>query len=806
MASRRSNHSQHSIFKQKQQIAVTNTAQSAINSVVYEKSAAASILPIGAMLLAGSLGMSAAFAQTTPSAAPAATPAAETTLKPVIVRDTAEASGKDSVRARTTTIGKGQQELRDIPQSITVVTEKLIDDRNLDTLKDVLHNTAGVTFLAAEGGEEDIRLRGFSLAGTGDIFLDGMRDPAFYERDTFNHDRLELLRGSASMLFGRGSTGGAANQVTKLPRAMNEHEAGITIGSGQYRRVTGDFNFQTGESQGLRLNLMHTVAQNDGKGNGLDKTGLAATYRLGIGEKNEFIVSLYHLNNRNPRMNYGLPWIRPTATASQATNTLIPGQDPRNYYGMASDFNKGTANIFTLGHIHRFSGQTELKTQVRRGLYTRDQRASAVRFAAATAQPGGAAVGIDNLSPATVLTRNSQLKIQDMQLTQLQSDLSTKFEAWGLKHELLTGIDISTEQRQVYGQLAANQGGATLPPRPTTTIGTPNDGVSYNESIRTLRRTSDFEAKGASIYVQDLIQIAPTWKIVAGLRFDSMKGNFNQYVLTGVAPAPVVPSLTNYRQSISEFSERVGVLWQPNALHSYHASYGTSFNTSGDTYSYNATNANVPPEKSRNLEFGAKIDSADKKFTTRYALFYAEKFNERNTDAPAAATNLLLSGKRHSAGFEFDITGRITTQWEIFGSYAWIPLAKVDKAGACPATGACLQGTGGSRPGDRPGLIPKHSGTIFSTYQVTPQWRLGGGVNFRSKQAPADLTNPALGVFEAPGYATMDLLAEYRFNDTYTVKANLNNIANKYYADTLYRGHYVPGGGRTLQVNMTAKF
>ncbi len=160
------------------------------------------------------------------------------------MREKAEApEGKDALRATTTTIGKGKQELRDIPQSITVVTEKLIDDRNLDTVKDVLRNTAGITFLAAEGGEEDIRLRGFSLAGTGDIFLDGMRDPAFYDRDTFNNDRIEVLRGSASMLFGRGSTGGAVNQVSKVPRLINEHEVTTTLGSHDYRRVTGDFNF-----------------------------------------------------------------------------------------------------------------------------------------------------------------------------------------------------------------------------------------------------------------------------------------------------------------------------------------------------------------------------------------------------------------------------------------------------------------------------------------------------------------------------------------------------------------------------------
>ncbi|MDQ5926763.1 MAG: catecholate siderophore receptor, partial [Pseudomonadota bacterium] len=115
---------------------------------------------------------------------------------------------KTSYQAVSTSIGKGKQALRDIPQSITVVTEKLMDDRGLDDLKDLLRTTAGVTFQAGETGEEDVRLRGFSLSQAGDLYIDGMRDPSLYERDTFNNDRVEVLKGSASMLFGRGSTGG----------------------------------------------------------------------------------------------------------------------------------------------------------------------------------------------------------------------------------------------------------------------------------------------------------------------------------------------------------------------------------------------------------------------------------------------------------------------------------------------------------------------------------------------------------------------------------------------------------------------
>ncbi len=244
------------------------------------------LLPLSAMMLAGSLGMTQhALAQTQTES--------EKTLKPVIVKDKTEvdiAQGKDSLRATETRIGKGKEALRDIPQSITIVTEKLMDDRNLDTMKEALKHTAGISFLAAEGGEEDIRLRGFSLQATGDVFVDGIRDPAFYERDTFNLDRLEVLRGSASMLFGRGSTGGAVNQVSKMPRLQDESQVDVTLGSHKYRRVVADVNKKVGESAALRVTAMDTKAANNGSGSSLDKSGLAGAYRFGIGERDEFLM------------------------------------------------------------------------------------------------------------------------------------------------------------------------------------------------------------------------------------------------------------------------------------------------------------------------------------------------------------------------------------------------------------------------------------------------------------------------------------------------------------------------------------
>ena len=707
------------------------------------------------------------------------------TLSTVTVKERAEApEGKDSIRATETTIGKGKQLLRDIPQSVTVVTEKLMDDRNLDTMKEVLKTTGGISFLAAEGGEEDIRLRGFALQSTGDVFVDGIRDPAFYDRDTFALDRVEILRGSASMLFGRGSTGGAVNMVTKVPRLIDEHQVDVTVGSHGYKRAVGDFNIKTGENAALRLNAMATKADNNGTGSSLDKKGIAATYRHGIGEKDEFSASLYHLDNQNG-MNYGMPWVRPTATSPVGATTVLP-LDPSAYYGMASDRNAGQATHLTLTHTHRFDRDNEITTKVRKGAYERDQRASAIRFGAANLQPGGHAASLATFGTSTVLTRGTNLKVQDLDNLYAQTDFSGKFEALGFKHELQAGADFAQEDKVVYGARSAAQGGV-VPTKPTTTVGRDSDGAWIDENLRALRETSRYKSKGYGLYVQDLVHVAPHWKVLAGLRYDNLTGDYDSFAIPTTAAGPVTTS--SYRMKVSELSKRLGVLYQPNDLHSYHFSAATSFNTSGDAYSLGATNVNTPPEQSINIELGGKLDSADKQWTTRFAVFRSTKLHERNTDPLVSLVT--LSGKRHVAGAEVDVTGRLTPQWEIFGSYMWMPIAKIDEGVA-----------GSEGQGTRPSLTPYHSGTVWSTYQITPKLRVGGGLNFRGRQTPN--RNPG---WEVPAWVTADLMAEYKFDfDKLTLKANLTNVTNKLYADSLYSGHYVPGAGRMLQVTANIKF
>ena len=154
-----------------------------------------------------------------------------------------------------------------------------------------------------------------------------------------------------------------------------------------------------------------------------------------------------------------------------------------------------------------------------------------------------------------------------------------------------------------------------------------------------------------------------------------------------------------------------------------------------------------------------------------------------------AADQYLLSGKRHAEGMELDFAGKLSSDWELFASYALTWKATID------------QSVTASEIGTNPGLTPRHSGSVWTTYRVLPALRLGMGVNARSKQSPVG--NAAA---KAPGFATADLMAEYTVNEKLSFKVNVNNVADKFYADQLYRGHYIAGTPRTVQFTATTRF
>lgn len=721
------------------------------------------LLPLGALMLAASVSGWAQSTTPVPASGAAATTQVEgKTLAPVTVTGTRDRAAQ-TYQSGVTSVGKMPVAAKDIPQSLTVVNDKLIHDQGKDSFKSALENVIGITFEAGEGGRvgDNIRLRGFSAAG--DIYLDGMRDIAQYNRDLFNIDRVEVLRGSASMLFGRGSTGGIVSQVSKQPRLITEQEVNATVGTDGYTRLQGDFNFKLDDDAALRINAMATDGdgRGDNAGASTHRRGLALDYRFGIGTANEFAISYYHLHYKD-KPDWGFQWLEGK-----------PAPSPTNkfWYGLDSDFQNDKADILTLSHTHRWSDGSSLKTTARDGYYSRAMWATQSSFAAGT-------TGL-NINPNTVVNRRTNAKSGEEHHTFLQTDYLTTTQWFGRKNSLLLGAEYALEKanRSTYPLLASA--------KPATTAGNPGSaGISGN---LTERLATEFQARTLGIYLQDTIDIAPHWKLVGGLRVDNFKGDYER---TG----NTAPNNTPLSRSDTLLSKRVGVMFQPNEEVSYYASYGTSFNTSGDLYQFDPTSANTAPESSRNMEIGAKWELYGGDLSFRTALARTEKFNERNTDIDTANNSYLLSGKRHTDALEFEIAGRITPQWDVFAGIGFMK-AVIDQAGSNAA--------GQAEVGKNPGLSPTRQATLFSTYRIGDKWRVGGGFTAVSQNKPA---NSVTTLNRAPGYVKADALLEYRINEGNSVKLNVDNLFDKVYFNTLYRGFAAPGDARSVRLTLTSKF
>ncbi len=712
------------------------------------------LLPLGALMLAASVS---AWAQSLPTETPDSK-----TLAPVTVTGTRDRAAQ-TYQSGVTSVGKMPLAAKDIPQSLTIVNEKLLHDQGKDSLKSALENVVGITFEAAEGGRvgDNVRLRGFSAAG--DIYLDGMRDIAQYNRDTFNIDRVEVLRGAASMLFGRGSTGGVINQVSKQPRLITEHEVNATIGTQGYQRLQGDFNFKLADDAALRINAMTTDSRSRGDiaSAQTHRRGLALDYRWGIGTADEFQVSYSHLHY-NDRPDWGFAWLN---------DRPAPSPTNKYWYGLDSDFQNDNADALTLSHTHRWADGSSLKTAVRDGYYSRAMWATQSSFAAGTT--------IFNLNPNTVVTRRTNAKSGEEHHSFFQTDYITRAQWFGLKNSILVGGEYAVENssRFTYPNITATKA--------STTVGNPNSaGLSSNLVDRFATR---FKATTLGLYMQDTIDLTPHWKLVGGLRVDRFSGDYDR---SGNA----LPNNTPLSRSDNLLSKRLGLMYQPTQEVSYYAAYGTSFNTSGDLYQFDPQTANTPPESSRNMEIGAKWELYDGDLSLRTALARTDKYNERNTDIDTANNSFLLSGQRHTDALEFEVAGRINPQWDVFAGLGFLR-AVIDKSGSNAA--------GQAEVGQNPGLSPTRQATLFTTYRMGDKWRIGGGLTAVSQNKPA---NSVTSTNRAPGYAKVDALLEYAINQGNTVKLNIDNALNKVYFNSLYRGFAAPGQERSVRVTLTSKF
>ncbi len=688
--------------------------------------------------------------------------AGETTLPQVNVQDERHDDTPNGYQGGTTRVGKTEQLAKDVPQAVSIVSQQLIEETNANTLKEALRHVSGLTFNAAEGGRigDNMMLRGFYSFG--DLYLDGIRDVAQYNRETFNLEQVDVLRGSAAMLFGRGQAGGVINQASKRPFLENRAELTLTGGTDSYQRGTADVNHVLGQHVAARINVMKTDAGSTRDHVESDREGLAPSITFGLGTDHRVTLAHYYLWTHNVP-DLGVPYFQ-----------FRPLDVPKDrFYGTTDDFEDNRTNISTATYEYSITPQSTLRTVLRHADYTRDLWAVAPRLAA-----GATETTIAN--GTAVVNRNRQARGGEEKTWTSQTDFTTRFSTGPFEHEALMGLELLDEEagRWSYNAIA----GSVAPP---TTVGNPGASpllpTSYGNRVK--NNIVTYEGFTWAPYVQDMVQILPGWKVFAGARWDELNADYS----------------TGAEVDYGEWSYRAGVSHQPTDFQHYYFAWSDSFNPTSDLYQFTPTTAVFPAERSRTLELGAKWELFEGDLSLRASVYRTEKAWERNTDIETAANNPLLTRERHTDGFELEGAGRITDRWELFAGLALMK-ARIDEA----------------RPGGNPNVeslrprnAPGYTYNVWTTYRLDRNWKLGGGVEAKGERLAYGIGGGTAAITpnKVPSYTRWDAMVTYE-QRRYEIKLNVLNAFDKRYYESVYEngGHVIPGTGRAVQLVTELKF
>ncbi len=684
----------------------------------------------------------------------------------------------DGYRATSTRVGKVLQDPHDIPQAVTTITGTLMEEQQVGSLKEALRNVSGLSFNSAEGGRsgDNMNLRGFYTFG--DIYLDGIRDTAQYNRETFNYEQIDVLRGAGAMLFGRGQAGGVINQVSKTPLRIEQYKLTGSVGDYGYREFTADLNKPINEETAIRINAMQrdegSWRSNPASGAEpeIHRKGLAFSLALNQRGDHRFWLNHYILStNDNP--DYGISF--DGATKRPGTSSRF---SPDTFWGADRTFDKSDTRITTLVHEYRISADSQLRTQLRSADYERSYWARTPSLTVAPAANG-------SLCTAPATCNGGPTRISDYETVTLQSDYSTKFKAAGMKHEFLAGVEYLKENS--FRNSLRNRGG--------TTAANPPWYAPYDEN--TAATAVRFNSDSYAVYAQDTVEFIPRWKATFGLRRDQMDAKYS--------------SATSPKLTFGENSLRAALSYHPAEDTHYYLGWSDSFSPTADLYQLTVTPQ--PPERSDVIELGAKWLLFEGDLALRAALYQATKHWERNGDLESTAA--ILTKKRRTKGIELEAAGRVSERWELFSGLALMDATILEVAENINATTGVITYGNPEFVGKRARNTPRYTLNLWTTYKLTPQWKIGGGVEAKGDRQAVNPSGagavPTLnGVYypnTAPSYARWDAMVAHEQKD-WTLRLNVKNLFDKLYWDSVYDngGFSIPGTRRAVVLTGEFKF
>ena len=674
-----------------------------------------------------------------------------TVLDDVFVMADQDGEGVRRYQARRSgSATKTDTPLDEVPQAVSVIPATVLDDLRSPRIEKALDYAGGVARQNDFGG---LTMYEYSIRGltTSEFYKDGFSVNRGYmnPQDPSNVERIDVLKGPASSLYGRGDPGGTINIVSKRPQ--NDRFARLDLSAGRWDRYRSSLDVNTPlDDEGTMLYRMN-LAVEDNK-----------SFRDYRSSERQFFA---------PAFSWEL---------SPQTRLLVQAEVIRS----SQVFDRGVvAPNDHLGSVSRSDffgepddGEIDNNNESLQAEIEQDLNASwTVRLASHYKQGrlnGGATEASFLADDARTLNREYRYRDFDWQDSITQLELRGLVYTGDIEHNLLIGTE--------YERYAKDE--RLMRTRPISTIdirepvyGQPRPPFSVGPGGRSTDRHELVHSR--SLNLQDQMRLSEKLFGVIGARYDHYEHRLDNEV-TG----------TRTEQTHEKITPRIGALYQLTPEVGVFANASQSFkpNTGAPRP---GTGTSFDPEEGVGYEAGFKFDLLDSRLGMTVAAFHLTKENVLTAD-PADSTYQIAAGEVRSRGIDLQLTGQLTDEVRVIGAYAYVD-AEVTKDNTLASGSRLLN-------------VPEHSGSLLGVYEFLDGGlkglELGGGVNYVGDRSG----NVADSGFELPGYTTVDLLARYKATQDLTLGVNLNNAFDRTYYERSYSNVWVmPGEPRNLSLSLS---
>jgi catecholate siderophore receptor len=789
--------------------------------------------------LLAAAGLSLVMAPGLAHAAELAAEAAAPTVESVTVT-AGRANGQDHATGLSTNVSSS---VRDTPQVVNVVPQRLIQEQKITTLEQALRDVPGITVAIGEGGTlagDQFKIRG--LDANNDIYTDGLRDFGVYVRDAFDYQEVQVLKGPSGAMFGRGATGGAINTLSKQPSMRDFANLDGQVGDGHTWRGTLDANHAIGDATAFRLNLMGTSAGVAGRDTvHSTRYGVAAAAGFGLGTRSSFVLNYLHQqDDRIP--DYGIVIGAPSGRID-AKPASEYGLSPKIFQQFTSDRDRSRADVLTGNYRLQINDNLTFSSDTRFGSYDRYfQYTSVDNCAVQTSGQTCIDALIDN-NPSTIpyitFGGSSPYK-QRAWGAQTISSLHGVATIAGFKTEFVVGTDLNyQDNRKAFfaytlpplssglylpGTKAAARNaiainlltGAGVPPagyavfRPTPLASVAATGIAgTNITSSTVITDSSGTAADYGGFVTDRLWFTPQLSLIAGVRYEDYEAQYGNTLINATR---------QQFKSVSHLtSPHAALVWEPSPQQTWYASWGRSATPVGSgivgtATPISGTNSVFAPDEGETWEAGAKFGLLHDRLGVNGAYFYVNKDNAKQTDPTTGEISAQSSQKQRIQGFELGLTGQITHTWTINGGYTFLD-AKVTQDLTCAGTPlVCVPNP--VTTGTPVLQVPANSAYVWTSYKLKrwiPGLSVAGGATWQDKLhvrytasgtgSRMVLTRDAM----VPPTFSLDALVQYE-TPRWRVALNAYNLTDHLNYAQSFGNRAAPGQRRTFLVSFGVSF